>query len=258
MRTGPWVSLLVLSLLLGCAHRTRPDPAVVARLERVALVARALRPPVAYVGRGDPEAHAGEAPKALDARLETDLSRAVTPFEVEETLGEAVRAALPEPPPWEIPPALEVASALGLLLARSDEPRWSALEPLGIDAVLDLAIEGWGLWDPPGRARPPGLWMEVRARLLRLPAAEPLWEGRVRVGPPDEPGPRLDVSRFEADPAPVLREGMERLTRRVAERLLGLLGLCGEAACAGGGSGGDGGTAYPPRGIRTRRTRSAQ
>lgn len=219
-------SLGVLALLLsGCAHGPL-SPQAARRLHEVAIVPRVEAPPVAWVARGDRGLAPGGGARAYDAELEAAVARAVTGYELEEALRAAFTAELGAPPPWRLASPLDVASALGTLLAREREPDWSALVPLGVDGVFDLAVVGWGLWDA-GPEAPTAGWMVVRARLLEPGSGRVLWSSEVRVNRSEAPAPgSTAVETGEGPPSPgAVRSALGEVVDAAAARLARDLGI---------------------------------
>jgi hypothetical protein len=127
-------------------------------------------------------------------RLETAVRGRVSPFILEEGIRQGWVGVLREPRTFTVAPSLEVASALGALLAREDKPRYDRLVSLGVDSVLEVNVTAWGVSVGTAGA---GGFGSVEARLLRLDGGRTrvLWRGRVRLDRAHaEDGPRIALS----------------------------------------------------------------
>lgn len=107
-----------------------------------------------------------------DKRPAVDIP-SITRFEVADTLREATLEGLPRELPWTrtASPA-EVSSALESLLVEevsAPEPDYARLLPLGVDWVLEIVVEEYGMRSEKGRA---GVFVVGNARLFRIGGGE--------------------------------------------------------------------------------------
>jgi hypothetical protein len=116
-------------------------------------------------------ADAKEADRRLAQRLDkgTDTDRSMNRYQVADSLRAQVLAELPKVAPWsEVAPPAEVATALESFLIDEYPPKApdiSRLTPLGVDAVLELVIEDFGMRSSGGKA---GVYLYGYARLFRI------------------------------------------------------------------------------------------
>ncbi len=181
--------LLVLLLLAGCAHLPL-SPRAAGELRSVAVVARVADGPHARVFREDPAWHARLAERKLedpegDRRLALALEKGtfeklpeggkrlvahtMSRFELAETLRAGVVAGLPRQPPWtSLASPNDVARELESYLVQDvsgASPDYQRLKRLGVDAVLEVLVEDYGLRSEKGRC---GAYLVGTASLTRL------------------------------------------------------------------------------------------
>ncbi len=188
-RLPPLASALAV-LALGCAHKPLSGseldgvqrPAIFARIEEGA-------GPKSHVFRDDGsyapklrKLDAKEADRRLAAKLAggaTDpktgqvTARSITRFEVADTLRAQTLAFLPQELPWTraVNPA-EVASALEAFLVEevpANPPDYEKLVPLGVDWVVEIVVEEYGMRSEKGRA---GTYVVGFARMFRVDGGE--------------------------------------------------------------------------------------
>ncbi len=138
-----------------------------------------------------------EGAERLESLLAERLQRMFPPYAFEESLRQAWVDALAKPARFEVVPSLQVASALGSLLAKEENPRYDRLSSIGVDAVLEINITDWGL-----RANSEHLGgvLRINARLIRLDRRERVvWRTRERIN-------RVRAEVIRAEEAPVLLE----------------------------------------------------
>lgn len=174
--------LLAAVLVTGCAHAPLA-PSALATIEKPAFVTR-IEPgggPRSTVFRDDGSSHAArlsekkldakEADRRLSLRLEkgSETERAMNRYQVADSLRAQVLAELPKEAPWtQIAPTTQVATTLESLLvdeATGSPPDVGRLASIGVDAVVEIVIEDFGLRGEKGKA---GIFLFGHARLFRL------------------------------------------------------------------------------------------
>jgi hypothetical protein len=177
---------LALAVVLGgCAHHPLAG-ADLDRVARPAFVSRMVEDagPRAEVFREDssyrPKLKRLE-PAEADRRLAAKLSKAMTRFEISERLRAGTLAQLPRERPWTqtVDPA-RVATALESFLVEevpATVPDFELLKPLGVDAVVELVIESYGMRSEHGQGF---AFVEGYGRMFFLEGAE-IWRSRFRV-----------------------------------------------------------------------------
>lgn len=220
---------LATPLLLGGCASHRLAPADLERVERPAFVSRVAPDagPEARVFREDaswaPQLRT-LTPEQADDRLAAKVAPAMSRFELSERLRLGVQGGLPRERPWTrgVEPAA-VASALDTLLVEdvaASAPDYRRLTPLGVDAVVELVVEAYGLRSHDGKA---GAFLRGHARLLRLDGGRVLWrmdfvrdqveEGRARLDPFQL---AREPERFRAELEGLLDEVASAVSRRLA------------------------------------------
>lgn len=174
-----FLPLVVVMIVSACAHAPLSNhdlesfsrPAFIVHVDKGA-------GPRSTVFRDDAKSY-GDRAKGLDdrglaARLEkgTDGERSMNRYQLADSLRAQVIADLPKASPWKnsVPPT-EVAAALESFLVeevRESGPDVSRLAPLGVDAVVEIVIEDYGLRSEGGKA---GVFLYGNARLFRLNGA---------------------------------------------------------------------------------------
>ncbi len=176
MRAFFLVAVMVLS---ACAHAPLSNqdlesfskPAFIVHVDKGA-------GPRSTVFRDDAKSY-GDRAKALDdkglaTRLEkgSDGERSMNRYQLADSLRAQVLSELPKARPWKnSAPPTQVAAALESFLVeevRASGPDVSRLAPLGVDAVVEIVIEDYGLRSEGGKA---GVFLYGNARLYRLSGA---------------------------------------------------------------------------------------
>lgn len=173
------LALAAAALLGGCAHHSLSGgdleqvrkPAFVSRIEENA-------GPQSVTFREDPHYHGKLKkldPKEADRRLVVKLGKAISRFELSDRLRASLQARLPKERPWTqtVDPA-RVASVLESYLVEevpANAPDYDLLRPLGVDAVVELNIEAYGMGSEKGGAY---AFLKGHARMFRLDGGE-LW-----------------------------------------------------------------------------------
>ncbi|MCA3011276.1 MAG: hypothetical protein INH41_02640 [Myxococcaceae bacterium] len=166
--------------LVGCAH-VPLSPEALATLERPAFVARvengagprssAYRDDASRYAAGLANRDPREADRQLALVLDkgTDTDRALNRYQLADTLRAQVLAELPKRRPWDrVASPAQVASLLESFLVDEQparEPDLARLAPLGVDSVVELVVEEFGLESRGGKA---GVYLVGFARLVRL------------------------------------------------------------------------------------------
>ncbi len=146
-------------------------------VDRLAVIVRVKEG--ATVRTGDLLASHDSTEDPVDDRLAAMIDGLVSPYALEEWLRQAWVEALDRPVSWTMVPSLEVASALGALLAREEQPRYDALRSIGVDTVLEISVTDWGIQ---GRRDAVGGFLRMEARLIKLSRRERVvWRSRERV-----------------------------------------------------------------------------
>jgi hypothetical protein len=174
-------SLLLLASMVavGCAH-TPLSPAALEAVERPAFIARIEQGagPKSVVFRDDAGSYkerlkkldAKEADRRLALKLEkgTDKERAMNRYQVADTLRAQLLSELPKARPWtRAASPTQVATALESFLVDevpANAPDVSRLAPLGVDAVVEIVIEDFGLRSEKGKA---GVYLVGTAEFYR-------------------------------------------------------------------------------------------
>lgn len=177
-------------LALGCAHKplsgadldTVRRPAIFARIEEGAGPKSSVFRDDGSYGPKLRKLDAKEADRRLASKLAggaTDpksgqvTARSITRFEVADTLRAQTLAFLPQELPWTraVNPA-EVASALEAFLVEevpANPPDYEKLAPLGVDWVVEMVVEEFGMRSKDGRA---GVYLLGFARMFRIDGGE--------------------------------------------------------------------------------------
>jgi hypothetical protein len=215
------------ALLAGCARQVPIHAERVAELRRPAIVSRVEKGPTAFIARSDPGGLAlfpGETDaKAVDQRIATNLGKKVSRFQVAERLRSELVRGLPTQSPWtRMVPAVDVASALETLLveSRDEPPDFNALRSLGADAVLDIAINDFGVARHENKV---GLYATITAHLFTFDGNDTLYRRTFDVDDARD-------GRGELAPAALLRgaedyrDALEDLLQRVGQAISDDLG----------------------------------
>lgn len=142
----------------------------------------------------------------------------ITRFEIADTLRAQTLEDLPRQLPWtRTASPSEVSSVLESLLVEevsAPEPDYSRLVPLGIDWVLEIVVEEYGLRSEKGRA---GVYLVGSARLFKLGGGEAyhrrFFSDDVRAGLE-----HLDPFLTAKDPT-LFRERMRQMVESIAAQL---------------------------------------
>lgn len=171
--------LLVVSVVCGCAHQP-VSSAALDSLERLAFIARIEEgSPRSVVFRDDAASYrerlksldAREADRRLGLKLDkgTDSERSLSRHQVSDVLRVSVLGLLPKEAPWtRVAPQAQVATLLESFLVDevpANAPDLTRLQPLGIDSVLEIVVEDYGLRSVGGKA---GIYLLGTARLYRV------------------------------------------------------------------------------------------
>lgn len=167
-------------LVVGCAH-TPLSPAALETLERPAFIARIEQGagPRSVVFRDDAASYqarlkkldAKEADRRLALKLEkgTDTERPINRYQVADTLRAHVLAQLPRAEPWtRMASPTQVASLLESFLVDevpANAPDVTRLAPLGVDSIIEIVVEDYGLRSQGGKA---GIYLYGYAQLYRV------------------------------------------------------------------------------------------
>lgn len=174
------LAAVVVALSSSCAHAPLSASALDS-IERPAFIARIEEGagPKSVVFRDDAASY-GERLKKLDAREAdrrlgvkldkgTDTERALTRHQVSDLLRVQVLSQLPKQTPWtRVAPPAQVATVLESFLVDevpANAPDVTRLSPLGVDAVLEIVVEDYGLRSVKGQA---GVYLYGYARLFRV------------------------------------------------------------------------------------------
>jgi hypothetical protein len=192
-------------LTASCAH-SKVSPGDLSRVNRPALVSwiETDAGPKSRVFQGDSGYQAKLKkldPKEADRRLGVKLGSGISRFETSDRLRAVTFAILPKDErPWSntMDPAA-VASALENLLVEQIPPvvppDYQVLKPLGIDAVVELVIQDYGLRSVNGRA---GVYVAGYGRMFLLGGSE-RWRQSFRLD-------QLEANQGSLDPFQVARE----------------------------------------------------
>jgi hypothetical protein len=205
--TGPMLRLVPIVALLvsvGCAHQPLRGsaldevsrPAFISRIEDEALFAKVFRDDSSYskkLGKLDP----AEA----DRRLKAKLSKGMTRFEVSESLRAATVFRIAEEYPWTetLDPAM-VATALQSFLVEevpAGPPDYDLLKPYGVDAVVEIVVQEYGMRSSNGRAGP---FIKGYARMFRLADRSTIWFMRFHRDTVDAKAEHLDPLQVGQNP----------------------------------------------------------
>lgn len=178
MRHALW--LLSSVFVVGCAHAPL-DPAALERLERPAFIARIEEGagPRSTVFRDDGASYADrlkkldtrEADRRLAQKLEkgSDKEKSINRYQLADTLRAQVLADLPKGAPWSrVAPPAQVATLLESFLVDevpANAPDVTRLSPLGVDSIIEIVVEDYGLRSQGGKA---GIFLYGTARLYRI------------------------------------------------------------------------------------------
>jgi hypothetical protein len=186
---GRAIATVFLLLPVACAHSPLRAQAL-AEVERPAIVARIEETggPHSKVFRSDSTfgprlktLDPREADRRLVTRLEDGYSdpathtqvRALSRFEIADALRAQLQAQLPGEAPWtELISPIEVARVFESFLVKevpANAPDYQRLRPLGVDAVVEIVIEDYGLRSEEGRV---GAYLVGSARLFRIDGGE--------------------------------------------------------------------------------------
>lgn len=158
------------------------------------------------------------SPAEADRRLQLKLQKSVTRFELSDRLRASTAAKLPREQPWvNTVSAAAVATVLESFLveevpATSPDPH--ELRPLGVDAVVELVIESYGMRSRGGHA---GAYVRGHGRMFFLDGGE-IWRRPFFVDGIDVKRPHLDPFRVAKMPD-LFRTEMAALIEQAAEQL---------------------------------------
>lgn len=192
------------------------------RVRRPAFVARiALEAgPHSTVFRDEPALRAklqGLELAEADRRLAKKLAAASNRFETSERLRVGVTRRLPQEMPWtRTVPAAQVAGALESFLVEevpARSPDFRLLEPLGVDAVVELVVEDYGMKSRNGIT---GVYLRGHGRMFRLGGGD-LWRRSFDLDTLGQ-GEDLDPLRVARDPTRY-RQALAQLLDRAAEEI---------------------------------------
>ncbi len=143
---------------------------------------------------------------------------AITRFEVADGVRANTVSLLPKEPPWTatVPPG-QVSRALESLLTQevpAKPPDFELLRPLGVDAVVEIVIEDYGLRSEGGRA---GCYMTGYGRMFMLDGGGNMWFRAFRADEVASGQDSLDPFQVNAHPH-LFREHMSALVKAVAEQ----------------------------------------
>lgn len=192
----PIQTLVALFVCLGACAHSPLSPTALDEARGVAIVARiedeagprstvfrddiTWRPQLEPRRIDDKEADRRLAAVLANGTFEKDASGAkrlkahtMSRFELADTLRSGILGALPNQHPWthSANPA-SVASMLESFLVQevpANAPDYLRLVDLGVDTVVEIVIEGYGMHAKEGRA---GVWLAGTARLFRIGGAE--------------------------------------------------------------------------------------
>lgn len=217
------IRLAALTLLACSACATVPlSASELDQVRRPAFVARiALEAgPHSTVFRDRPEFRSklqGLDLAEADRRLAKKLAAASNRFETSERLRLGVTRRLPQEAPWtRTVPAAQVAGALESFLVEevpANAPDLRLLEPLGVDAVVELVVEDYGMRSRDGRTF---VYLRGRGRMARLGGGD-LWRRSFDLDTREE-GQDLDPLRIARDPT-LYRQALAQLLDRAAEQI---------------------------------------
>jgi hypothetical protein len=165
-------------LVVGCAHQPLSAQGIEV-VQRPAFISRIVEGagPKSTVFRDDSswaprlkKLDAKEGDRRLTLKLEkgSDTERTLSRFVVADTLRSQVLSELPRSPPWtKVAPTTQVAALLESFLVDevpANEPDVSRLKPLGIDTIIEIVVEDFGLRSAGGKA---GVYLYGYARLYQ-------------------------------------------------------------------------------------------
>jgi hypothetical protein len=216
-----WGFLGVL-LLSGCGKRVTASPSELARYKDLAVIGRVVREPVSELADNDPagatgwvrDAQGDEADKQLTERIRKTMTR----FVVARRFEAAAQRGLPEGV-FEIVNPTKVAEVLELLLVERQgaEPDYDRLEPLGVDAIMEIRVERLGLAKE-SRDHPPGGFVRGQARIMTL-GGKTLWALPFDVDESRDRMVEVSGSDFSGNVDGHWQETVDRLATAVSERI---------------------------------------
>lgn len=235
--------LFVLALLsAGCSH-IAISASELDRVNRPAFVARFESDdagPHAHVFRDDSKwmdelrkkgakMSASEADEKLTEHLakgrtehykngQSEFKATITRFEVADGIRATTLAMLPREQPWTstVPPGA-VSRTLESLLTEEvpiKAPDFELLRPLGVDAVVEIVVEDYGMRSDNGNA---GCYLTGYGRMFMLDGGGNLWYRSFRADEVASGQEPLDPFAVNKDPR-VFREHMSALAKAVAEQ----------------------------------------
>jgi hypothetical protein len=171
---------LVAVLVVGCAHSPLA-PSALESIERPAFIARIEEGagPKSVVFRDDFASYAQrlkkldakEADRRLTLKLEkgTDSERSISRYQVADTIRAQVESELPKSAPWNrFASPTQVATLLESFLVEevpANAPDISRLAPLGVDSIVEVVVEDYGLRSQGGKA---GIYLYGVAQMYRV------------------------------------------------------------------------------------------
>ncbi len=217
----------------GCAHTALSGsdldrvgrPAFVSRIEDGAgPKSRVFRDDSSYGGKLK-KLDAKEADRRLAVKLQSgtkdsssgDQIPSITRFEIADGLRAETLNMLPRESPWtNVANPAAVASALESFLVEevpANPPDFDLLKPLGIDAVVEIVVEDYGMRSDSGRA---GAYIIGHARMFRLDGGGNLWKRAFVADEVTSQQPHVDPFKVAKDPG-IFRAHINEMVKAISE-----------------------------------------